>query len=230
MKPLAIIPARGGSVRIPRKNVMQLNGKAALAYPVSACISSGIFETTIVSTDDKEIASVAKLNGAEVDIRGQGLSDGAATIHNVVEDLLNRYLLSGSVPEYFCIVYATAVLVEAKHLKESFELLKASETDAVLAVKEFDLHPYKALELKNKVLSPAFPDKFVLKSQEYPKYVAPAGAFHWMRTASFLHNLGSIWAINRLPYVLSSHEAVDLDEPSDIELVKRLLFAKEHMS
>lgn len=230
MKPLAVIPARGGSVRIPRKNIMELNGRPALSYPVSASIKSGLFGSILVSTEDPEIEKIAIDSGASVAKRDVSLSGGDTTIHNVVHELLERHYAQSNTPDYFCIIYATAVLLEAKHLKESFQLLIESQADAVLAVQKFNLHPFKALGVSGDELEPAFPEKFRLKSQCFPNHYAPAGAFHWMKTESFLSNSADIWPMKRRAYILNPHEAVDLDEPSDIELAKRLLIAKEHMS
>lgn len=214
-------------MRIPRKNVMELCGRPAIAYPVAACLESGVFDRVIVSTDDEEIAAVAAQAGAEVSMRPAELATDQASIHQVMRHLLLDMEAGGHLPRWFCIVYATAVLLEARHLRESRRLLDGRDVEGVLAVSELRPHPHKALREDGDRLVPVFPEEFIKKSQQMPDLVAPAGAFHWMASASFLHSEVPVWERPRAAYRLAPHEAVDLDEPQDLELVRRLLAGRE---
>ena len=112
-------------------------------------------------------------------------------------------------------------------LPESEKLLKGTKVDGVLAVQQCKPHPYKALVNRNNRLKPAFPDKFETKGQFLEDLLAPAGAFHWMRSVSFLEAFGSIWKLHRAGYCLKSYEAIDIDVPEDLELAERLLIAQQ---
>lgn len=222
---IAIIPARGGSVRIPRKNIIELNNKPAITYPIKSCIDSNVFSKVYVSTEDDEIANIASNAGANVAPRPNSLADSKSSIHDVVRHLLHQLIGKEDAPDYFCIVYATAVLLESNHLVDSHHLLNESNTDAVLAVRRFHPHPYKSLYFDGATLKPTHPEHFRKKSQEFPNAFAPAGVFHWMKTQTFL-NASDIMAVDRLPYELPAHIAVDMDEPEDIELISLLLTAR----
>jgi pseudaminic acid cytidylyltransferase len=227
MNSIAIIPARGGSVRIPRKNIIRLNGFPAISYPIKACLESGVFERVIVSTEDDEIARVSESFGAEVIKRPRDLATNEASIHQVVHRLLDDLAARDGVPDEFCIVYATAVLLEPRHLAESYRLLRDGACDFVLAVEESRPHPYKSLQMVEDNLLPVYPEEFRKKSQFFPRYFVPAGAFHWMKTAAFNAG-GDIWSKRRKPYILPPHAVVDLDEPEDIELASRLLIGRQY--
>jgi len=184
---IAIIPARGGSVRIPKKNIIDLNGKPAITYPIRA------------------------------------------SIHDVIRHHLDEFKHSDCVPEYFCIVYATAVLLEPRHLTDSKALLLESLTDFVLAVRAYHPHPFKALKSEGGYLHPVFMEEFLKKSQEFPQFYAPAGVFHWMRTEAFLEE-GEVWAHRREAFVLEPFVAIDIDEPDDLEMARRLLISRQDKS
>jgi len=229
-KPVAIIPARGGSERIPKKNITPLLGRPLISYPILACLESQAFEKVIVSTENDEIASVAKEYGAEVYYRPPELADAHAAIHSVLPSVLQVLESKEKVlPKYFCLVYATAVLLEGRHFTESYNVLTSEQYNFVMAVRKYRTHPYKALEFSNDKLTPVFKDKYLMRTQDFPEYYAPAGAFQWMNTELFLNGT-NIWDQPRYPYELEPYTAIDVDDHNDLEIASRLLLAKESLS
>jgi CMP-N-acetylneuraminic acid synthetase len=230
MSCVAIIPARGGSKRLPRKNILEICGQPAIAYPIDCALHCGLFERIIVSTEDNEVATTAKNHGAEVLSRPHHLSTDKATVRQVARHVLSELKVFKRFPETFCIIYPTAVLLEPYHLFESEKLLNDTAIDAVLAVKKLNPHPYKALKIDDGRLEPLFHENFLKKGQELIPYFAPAGAFHWMRSRAFLDAGQSVWQLHRTYYILKSYESVDIDDQEDFEMAKRLLIARKTIS
>ena len=217
MGAVAIIPARGGSVRVPRKNVAEICGRPAIVWPIEACFSSGMFERVIVSTEDADIANIAHDAGAEVDERPVGLADHRTKVREVIEELLGRTLT-----EFACIVYPTAVFISGGVLAEAFaEFEREPVPDFVLGVTAVSPHPWKALNMVGGYGRPVFPEKIDLKGQQQIPYYAPSGTFHWVRRETFLAG-GAYWEQRRRLFVLSRLESLDIDEPEDLELVRLL--------
>lgn len=230
MSCVAIIPARGGSKRLRRKNILSICGQPTIAYPIKCSLDCRLFNRVIVSTEDDEIATIARNQGAEVLPRPSHLSTDQATVRQVTRHVLSELERLKSLPEICCIIYPTTVLLEPRHLLESKVLLNDTTIDAVLAVKKFNPHPHKSLTVDEGRLTPAFPEQFLLKGQKLKSFTAPAGAFHWMRTRAFLDAGESVWELHRAYYVLKSYESVDIDDQEDFELAKRLLIARNALS
>lgn len=230
MSRIAIIPARGGSKRIPKKNIASIMGQPMLAYPINSTLISGLFDQVVVSTEDDEIASISKSKGADVWYRSPKLSTDQTIVDEVIRHHLSELKQKQKLPDLICIVYATAILLEPRHFMESLEIILNKEVDSVLAVQEFKPHPFKALFEGDGVLSPVFPDKYKCNTQSFPKYIAPAGAFNWIRSLAFLETSDPVRELRRATYSLESYVAIDIDEPEDMEMAKRLLIAKKAMS
>jgi N-acylneuraminate cytidylyltransferase len=160
-------------------------------------------------------------------LRPSHLATDQATVRQVARHVLGELERRERFPEICCIIYPTAVLVEPRHLLESRVLLNDTAIDAVLAVKEFSPHPYKALKINNGRLEPVFPEQFLKKGQALHTYMAPSGAFHWVRSRAFLEAGESLWQMNRTFYVLKSYESIDIDDKEDFEMAKRLLTARD---
>lgn len=223
MKPIAIIPARGGSKRIKRKNIIDVCEKPMLAWPITMALETDLFSRVIVSTEDEEIASIAKQYGAQSISRPDELAtdtaaeiDAYAQVLNVVEQEENV------IPEFFCAIYPTAILLQPDDIKQSFARFD-SGADVVMGVSEYPIHPFKALEEGDdgflKMLHPYECNE--LRSQDYPHYVASNGTFYWFRTKPFLD------APDYFPKKLNGHivardRAVDIDVPDDLTLAKIL--------
>lgn len=178
---VAIIPARGGSKRIPKKNIKYFLGKPIIAYSIEAAINSKIFDKVIVSTDDKDIAKVSKEYGAEVPfIRPENLSDDFSGTHEVVGHAIKCLIDSGLDIEIACCIYATAPLIQQEDLKEAFQLFLQGEWDSVFAATEFSYPIFRSFQLdKNNGLKMFFPEHYQTRSQDLPAAVHDAGQFYW---------------------------------------------------
>ncbi|MEM9269011.1 MAG: acylneuraminate cytidylyltransferase family protein, partial [Pseudomonadota bacterium] len=218
--PVAIVPARGGSKRIPRKNVADLCGRPLLSYAIETCLNSGIFQDVIVSTEDADIARVARDWGAEVDPRPQELAGDRVPASLVCAELLERRFGDASRPESFCLVYPMAAFIVPDDLVQSAALLEGQ--DAVLGVSHYPMHPYKALVAQDGHLKPLWPRENAQQSQTYPDAVAANGSFCWVRTAPFLAN-PSFYPPRLTGHVMPFDRAVDIDTPEDLERARDLM-------
>jgi len=148
MTAVAIIPARGGSVRIPRKNVREFRGKPLIAYTVEAALDSGVFERVVVSTDDDEIAQVARRYGAEVPFtRPAELSDAHTDTSPVIVHAVQQLAEDGYSPEVTCCLYATAPFLQAKYLRKGFELVRTEQAASAFAATTFASPIQRALRI-----------------------------------------------------------------------------------
>jgi CMP-N-acetylneuraminic acid synthetase len=219
---IAVIPARGGSKRLPRKNVLPVLGKPMISYPVRAALDSGVFERVIVSTEDAAIADTARSAGAEVLPRRDELATDQATVTQVCLDVLEQVGRAGALPESFCCIYATAIFLEARDLSESLRLLDVDpRCEGVMGVSRYPIHPYKALQWDDGYLKAMWPEQNERKSQEYPDLVASNGTLYWARSAAFRRN-PTFYAMRLRGYVVPAARAVDIDTPEDYEWAQRL--------
>lgn len=182
-KIVAIIPARGNSKRLPRKNILQLNGRPLITYAIDAAIKSCLFDEVVVSTEDLEIRKIAERHGAKTIVRPQKLSKD-----NVgVSDVCTHILLQGQYAQVksFCCIYPTAVFITSKVLNDSYSLLESKEVDVVMGVSEFNHYPVQALIEKDNYLAYMWPDWQNKRSQEYPKLCVSNGTFYWCNAKSF---------------------------------------------
>ena len=165
---IAIIPARGGSKRIPRKNIKEFHGKPIIAYSIEAALLSGCFDKVIVSTDDKEIAEVASKYGAEIPfIRPSEISDDYATTLDVIEHAVQWYLNKGEAPDNVCCIYATAPFVNADSLRSAFKTLKNRKLDYVFSATSYAFPIQRALSMNEQGKVQMFqPEKFNSRSQD----------------------------------------------------------------
>lgn len=221
--PIAILPARGGSKRIPRKNIADLCGRPLLSYPIETCLSSGLFSEVIVSTDDPEIAQVALEYGASADTRPVDLAGDRIPATLVCAELLTRRFSEDTRPEAFCLIYPMAAFVVAQDLIESSALLAGQ--DVVLGVSHYPMHPYKALVARDGHLHALWPEKNLEQSQTYPDALAANGSFLWVRTAPFLE-LQTFYPPRLTGYVMPFDRAVDIDTPEDLERARQLMRLK----
>ena len=149
MKRLAIITARGGSKRIPRKNIKEFCGKPILAYSIEAALQSGIFDKVMVSTEDEEIAEVAKRYGAQIPFfRSQEASDDYATTNDVILEVLEEYGKRGETYDLACCIYPTAPFVTSDKLQGAVRALEGSDADTLIPVVAFSYPPQRAMIVK----------------------------------------------------------------------------------
>ena len=228
MSNIAIIPARGGSKRLPRKNILPLAGKPIIAYPIQTALDSGVFDKVIVSTEDAEIEAIAKQYGAEVISRPDELATDEAheldaCLH--VIDFVKEE--TSSDPDAFCVLYPTAAFMNADDIKQSLERLnQAPAADVVMGVTEYPIHPYKTLlEGDDSFLSLLFPKEAKIRSQFYPKATASCGTFYWLRTSSF-RELRTYSPEKLRGYVLPAERAIDIDTKEDFIIAEKLKSAQ----
>ena len=220
MKTIAIIPARGGSKRIPRKNIRPFLGKPILAYSIEAALDSGLFEEVMVSTDDEEIAQVAREYGAKVPfLRSQNASDDFATTAQVLEEVLLKYKAQGKSFESACCLYPTAPFVTAKLLQESYKRLQEGDFDTVFPVLKYSYPIWRSLKVEHGRAAMNWPEHLNSRSQDLPAAFHDAGQFYWLRGAAFLKDK-KLFTANSGVIELSELEAQDIDSETDWQLAE----------
>ena len=231
MTKIAIIPARGGSKRLPRKNILPVLGNPALYYPVQSALKTGLFDRIIVSTEDREIKEISEKCGAEVMQRPEALASDRVGVVQVCQDVLEQLDAQGIQPKQFCCIYATALFITPKDLQQSWLMMEQlCDTQIVMGVSGFNLHPVQALEThESGWLRPKWPDYNRLQSQFHPKLVASNGTFYWADTLAFLRNK-TFYADKLKGYEIPWIRAIDLDTAEDyrnVQLLAPLFLSKE---
>ncbi|KAF1070180.1 MAG: CMP-N,N'-diacetyllegionaminic acid synthase [Pseudomonas citronellolis] len=224
---VAIIPARGGSKRIPRKNIRDFCGKPMIAWSIEAALQSGLFEHVVVSTDDDEIARLAIAHGAQAPFRRPAhLADDVAATRPVVNHAIGEVTRLYGEPEYVCCLYATAPFVEAADLLAAYTMLLDSAAQFVFPVATYAYPVQRALRLgPDGFTRMLYPEHAVTRSQDLEEVYHDAGQFYWGRREAFLSNVSAFNA-RSLPYVLPRHRVQDIDTHEDwqrAELMFRLL-------
>ena len=220
MKTIAIITARGGSKRIPRKNIREFCGKPILAYSVEAAVASGVFDHVMVSTDDGEIAEIAKQYGAEVPFyRSEKTANDYATTSDVLLEVLEEYEKWGEQFEIGCCIYPTAPFVTGEKLKNAVEKLEDSDADSLIPVVPFSYPPQRALVMEGERLVFRYPEYLNSRSQDLQPHYHDAGQFYVFRTAAF-QRTKNIMTGNILPLVVSELEVQDIDNLTDWQIAE----------
>jgi N-acylneuraminate cytidylyltransferase len=214
MANIAIIPARGGSKRIPRKNIKNFLGRPILSYAIETALASGLFDNVMVSTDDQEIAEVARKWGASVPcMRTDKNADDHAGTTDVIKEVLGYYKAKKIQFDYVCCIYPTAVLVKIGQLHRGFRKICEGSLDVVFPVIPFGYPVQRGLSIdKQGVVSLEWPEYANSRSQDLKTLYHDAGQWYWIRTSvidhiSFANNQGCI--------ILDQIEAQDIDNPSD---------------
>lgn len=220
MSKIAVITARGGSKRIPRKNVKEFCGKPILAYSIEAALQSELFDVVMVSTDDEEIAAIAKEYGAEVPFyRSEKTADDFATTNDVLLEVLAEYEKRGQHFDICVCIYPTAPFVTAEKLKAAVEQLELSDADSLIPVVAFSYPPQRALIVKEGRLVFKSPEYLDSRSQDLEPHYHDAGQFYAFRTAAFAVNR-KIMVGNILPFAVSELEVQDIDNQTDWEIAE----------
>lgn len=220
MKTLAIITARGGSKRIPRKNIKDFNGKPIMAYSVEAALASKVFDTVMISTDDEEIAAIGQKYGAEVPFyRSEKTSSDFATTTDVILEVLEEYEKRGQHFDIACCIYPTAPFVTGDRLAQAVKALEDSDADTVIPVVDFSYPPQRALVIEDERLKFKYPEYLVSRSQDLEKHYHDAGQFYVFRTERFKVNR-NIMLGNIIPLILDEMEVQDIDNETDWKLAE----------
>ena len=214
-KVVAIITARGGSKRIPRKNIRSFCGSPILNYSVKAALESSIFDKVIVSTDDLEIAEVAKQAGAEVPfLRSSATSNDYATTAEVISEVLQDYEKQSEVFQYACCIYPTAPFVTSEKLKTAFELLKSKKAASVIPVTKFSFPIWRSFKLEDEKLSFNWPENALKRSQDLPTAYHDAGQFYFFSVPEFL-KARQLVTDSTFGLEIPETEVQDIDNESD---------------
>ncbi|WP_313650351.1 pseudaminic acid cytidylyltransferase [Pseudomonas soli] len=213
---VAIIPARGGSKRIPRKNIKMFCGKPIIAYSIEAALSSGCFDKVIVSTDDDAIADVARALGAIVPfVRPKLLSDDYAGTGPVVRHAIQWLIAEGEEPSLVCCIYATAPFVSAADLRRGLESLLADSVDYAFSVTSYGFPIQRAVRLNADNRIEMFqPEHLNTRSQDLEEAFHDAGQFYWGRTSAWIDSK-PLFGPQSSPVMLPRHRVQDIDTLED---------------
>jgi pseudaminic acid cytidylyltransferase len=212
---IAVIPARGGSKRIPRKNIKTFAGKPMISHSIKAAIDSRLFQHIVVSTDDLEIASISRAFGASVPfIRHPSLADDHTATVSVIADVANRCGSLGWRPEFICCIYPCAPLLSTDDLSNALEALKKSEASYSMPVTEYQSAIQRALQLTDQGMVVAMhPQHEASRTQDLPKAFHDAGQFYWGRFDSWKRQQRIYESSTAI--VIPHWRAVDIDTIDD---------------
>jgi N-acylneuraminate cytidylyltransferase len=217
---IAIITARGGSKRIPRKNIKDFLGKPIIAYSIAAALAAECFDEVMVSTDDNEIAEVALRFGAVVPFfRSAEMANDYATTADVLLEVLNEYSQLGKTFDNACCIYPTAPFVTAERLNQAYNLLKQTGADTVLPVARFSFPVQRALTIENNRLKVLWPEHVNTRSQDLAPAYYDSGQFYFFQVAHFLETR-DLYGSNCVPIELPESEVQDIDTLEDWKIAE----------
>jgi pseudaminic acid cytidylyltransferase len=213
---ICVIPARGGSKRIPRKNIKDFHGKPMIAWSIEAAQKASIFSKIIVSTDDNEIADIAKKMGAEVPfVRPRGLSDDYATTGDVMSHACKWMTDNGIKPTVVCCLYPTAPFVEASDLIEGLRLMSSGNWKYVFSVGEYSSPVFRSFEQDATCgVKMLFPEYFETRSQDLPNVYHDAGMFYMGSLNTWIRGV-KIFDKHSFPLKIPQWRVQDIDTPDD---------------
>ena len=215
MDGLCSITARGGSKRIPHKNIKEFCGKPIIAYSIEAALKSGLFDEVMVSTDDVKIADVARRYGAAVPfMRSDKTSNDFATTADVLEEVLDKYEALGNAPEWFCCLYPTAPFATDAELRGARSLM-LDGAPGVVAVTSFDFPPQRGFATKDDgSVAYAYPEYATMRSQDLPQLTHDCGRFYFNKVDAF-RQYHSVVMPGCMPYYIDPERVQDIDTLDD---------------
>lgn len=220
MSNLCIIPARGGSKRIPKKNIKDFLGKPIIAYSIEAALKSKLFDEVMVSTDEEEIAKISKTYGASVPfMRSKKNSDDFATTYDVIEEVINQYKKKEIEFENICCIYPCAPLIKIEKLVESFYILNRGKYSSVIPIVTFGYPIQRAFKITNGEVSYFYPEFEHKRSQDLEKLYHDAGQFYFVKTKELLKQKTLITK-NTTYIELKETEVEDIDNLTDWKLAE----------
>jgi len=229
-KSVAIIPARGGSKRIPRKNIKNFYSKPLIAYSIEAALESQLFDEVIVSTDDDAIAKIAKAYGADVPfMRPKELSDDFVGTQDVVNHAIEYFKEHGKCFDYVCTIYATAPMLDSRYLIEGFEKLKKSDAVNAFSATSMPFPIQRTFKLNAKGRCIMFtPEYYMTRSQDLEEAYQDAGQFYWEKLNVVSDKI--MFDEDSIPIILPRHLVQDIDTPEDwkrAEIMYRVMKEQE---
>lgn len=220
MSALAIITARGGSKRIPGKNVKNFHGKPIMAYSINAALKSSCFDEVMVSTDSQKIAKIATSEGAVVPFyRSEKTSDDYAITADVISEVIAEYENRDRFFDYICCIYPTAPFVTSRKLEEAMNILIEKGADTVFPIVAYSFPPQRGLIINNGYIQMQYPEYMNMRSQDLKPIYHDCGQFYCLRTAKFKEDKRLITA-NSLPIIIDEQEVQDIDNYSDWEIAE----------
>ncbi len=229
MSTICLIPARGGSKRIPRKNVKLFAGKPMMAHSILAARASGVFDRIIVTTDDPEIMEVARTWGAETPfVRPPELANDHAGTDEVVIHGLNWLAEHGWTVDNACCLYATAPFVRADDLRRGLKLLRESQATTAFSVTSFPYTIFRSLKVNEAGrLEMFWPENRLKRSQDLPEAWHDAGQFYWMDVPKYLRER-RLFSADSVPVPLPRYLVQDIDTPEDWETAEHMFQTLSH--
>ena len=222
-KILAIIPARGGSKTIPRKNIKLLNGKPLIYYTIKESIKSKYLGRIIVSTEDKEISEISKKYGAEVIERPEELAKDETPTIDVIFHVLQVHKAENFEPGLVVLLQPTSPLRNAQDIDNAIELFLKNDCESVVSVCEVEHSLYWSFEIENRYLKPIFGGKYLnMRRQDLPKVYTPNGAIY-VSTPEILRKYKSFYCSKTIPYIMPPERSVDIDNEIDFMLAELLM-------
>ncbi len=213
---ICVIPARGGSKRIPRKNIKPFCGKPMIAWSIEAARASGCFDRILVSTDDAEITDVARHYDAEVPfLRPEALADDYAGTTQVIRHAVEWFFADGQSPNLVCCLYATAPFVQPGDLRTGLEKLTANDCDYVYSVTSYAFPIQRAIRITEEERVDMFqPEHFHTRSQDLEEAYHDAGQFYWGTADAWVREV-PLFSHSAMPLILPRHRVQDIDTPED---------------
>ncbi len=220
MKSVAIILARGGSKRIPGKNIRPFLGKPVIAYSITAALSSGLFDEVMVSTDDERIAAIARQYGAKVPfMRTAANANDTATTADALIEVLAHYRVQGFTFEYACCLYPTAPFVTAGLLQEACSMLRSEGYSSVFPVMRYPYAIWRSLKTEEGQLVMNWPEYKNARSQDLPEAYHDAGQFYFFRPEALLQE-GTLFTAHSGGIVIDELHGQDIDTLTDWQLAE----------
>jgi pseudaminic acid cytidylyltransferase len=224
---LAVIPARGGSKRIPRKNIRAFRNQPMIAWSIHAALKSACFDSVVVSTDDEEIADIARAHGADVPfMRPAALSDDHTPTIPVIAHAIDWHRQRKLFPSVVCCIYATAPFIRPTDIQEGYERLYQHQCDYVFSVTRYGFPIQRALRLDEDGSIAMFqPENFCTRSQDLEEAFHDAGQFYWGQADAWV-NGKPIFSAHSHPVILPAWRVQDIDTAEDWERAERLFAAQ----
>ena len=230
LKIIAIIPARGGSKELPRKNIKLLNGKPLIAYTIEAALKSKFIDRVFVSTEDDEIAKISKNFGAEIIQRPKYLAEDNSLRRDVIKHAIQTLKSKMNYePEVIVYLQPTSPLRTVNDIDSALKLFFMNEYDSVISVCESSESPYWSLIIKNKIIIPLFEWDYFLnkKRQDLPSTYILNGALYIMSTKKFIQN-NNLFSKRTLPYIMPIERSIDIDKDLDFKLAELLIKREDY--
>ena len=219
MSRVAIITARGGSKRIPKKNIKDFCGKPILAYSIEAAIKSNLFDEVMVSTDSQEIAKIAKDYGAQIPfMRSRETSNDYAITMDVLKECIAKYSEIGKEFDTVCCIYPTAPFITSQKLKEAIEIFDLKDADCVSPVVQFSFPPQRSFVIENDKLVYKWPENYAKRSQDLEKMYHDVGQFYVYKTEAIKNK--SIHEMSNYPIIVPESQVQDIDTMEDWKLAE----------